>query len=315
MLLPKSTTPTESSSLPVLPAGETPEIIRDRIPRLKGFVEKAYMYLAKDLWSVYKRKLYTKWGHNTFNDYVINEVGISKDYARQMRKIFSVLVMKCHIQPKELDEIGRSKARKLLAVVDQTNARAWITKAKSLKYDELSREVENEVLRNIPISPEPTSPETSHKRGPVTLAKKTNSTKRVAEVFRPRTFRLPEDSSAVLDEALAEAQRITNSPSDGFNLSCIAQQFLAHRLTVEGKDDGRMAWFMKTMEQVYGGRFIHIRDEGAWDVLRKAVEESPDLTTTSIKEDEDVESTFTNRDHRDDNDVNNRDPQGGEEAS
>ena len=64
----------------------------------------------------------------------------------------------------------------------------------------------------------------------------------------------------------------------------MAQQFMAHNLTVEGKDDGKRGYFQRWMEEVYGGHFLHIRSDEAWAVLADAVESNPHLFGTGERE-------------------------------
>ena len=242
------------------------------------------MFLAKDLWSTYHRKLYVKWGYATFDDYLNKEVGISKDYARRMRRIFSVFVLKCGVKPADLDEIGRSKAQILLPVVDKTNAHAWIAKAKVLPYGELQSKISAAKTSKGSTEPATTTDALiTPGKEPVSLARDETPEKPATE-FIPRTFRLPVESDTLLDEALGEAQRTTKSASPGFNLTCIAQHFLAQRLTEQGKKDGRLHWFMRQMERIYGGRLIHIKVDKGWDLLREVIENNPDAFSISAEE-------------------------------
>lgn len=248
------------------------------------------MALARDLWNTYHRKLYTKWGYDTFDAYLAAEGGVSKDYARRMRRIFSVMVMKCGIRPAELDIIGRSKAQMLLPVIDKTNARKWVTAAKELPCGELQAKIYEarygaSKTNTITVDDDDetsddnviTVGERDPNHQPVKLRPKPHSPTR----FVKRTFSLPEESDSLLDEALGEAQRITNSASDGFNLTCVAQHFLAHRLTDEGKNDGRLYWFMRQMERIYGVRLLHIKSDKAWNLLRETVEDNQDAFGTT----------------------------------
>lgn len=289
-MLPIAITSTNLAPISNLPIGETPEAIRDRIPMLKTYIEKAYVRFAKDIWLVYNQKYYTKWGFNTFDDWIAS-VGVSKDGAYKARRIFDTFVMKCGIPPKEIDEIGKSRAEKLLPVIDKTNVKEWVTKAKELGWAELCNKVEVEKIKRRSPPPEPTQPDSGIVVGPVSLGNSTTQeTPRVIkeetkhETFRVRTFRLPDESDTLLEEALAEAQRITGSHSAGYNLSCIAQHFLAHRMTNDGKDDGRLLWFMRQMERIYNCRLIRIKSDDGWELLKEAVENNPDHLGDSKEE-------------------------------
>jgi len=247
------------------------------------------MHLAKDLWATYHRKLYVDWDYETFDDYLKKEVGISKDYASRMRRIFSVFVLGCGVRPSTLDDIGRSKAQLLLPVVNKLNAASWIKKAKDLPIGDLRAEIHKlKVVAAKSKTIEPSDPETPFPDGskPISLATKVDGSlpNSKQQEFIPRTFRLPEDSDTLLDEALGEAQRITKSASPGFNLTCIAQEFLASRMTKEGKKDGRLHWYMRQMERIYGGRLIHIKKDVGWDLIRDLIENNPNIFGASATE-------------------------------
>jgi len=248
------------------------------------------MRLARDLWSVYNLKLYTNWGFDTFDSYVRDEVGISKDRAYRLRRIFSHFIVKCGVRPDALEGVGRSAAEKLLPVVTRDNAHEWITKAKSLPYGKLMMEVSEITTRQRTLrgaASVRTVDQEPQDNQPVKLVPMGSSeSPRVEqehdpEEFSRRVFFLPPDADALLDEALGEAQRTTRSDSENWNLTCVLLHFVAHRLTNEGKDDGRLRWFMRNMERVYGVRLIRIKDDAAWEVLRGQIEEHPELFGTS----------------------------------
>jgi hypothetical protein len=277
-----------------LPEGDSPAAIRARIKLLKEITERCYMRLARDLWQCFQKKLYVGYGYSSFDDYVATEVGISKDRSYKLRRIFSVLVLKCDIKPSEIQVAERSRVEMILPFVDRKNARDWLNAAKTLPYKALKNRTVVEASRRRGARPSATKPDGPATTTPIRLACESPRTGEVPEAqeFHQRTFRLPDDSDTLLTEALAVAQRVTGSHSDSFNLTCIAQQFLAHNLTVEGKDDGRRGYFQRWMEEIYGGWFLHIRSDEAWRVLREAVESRPDLFGTSEREESHVSDGY-----------------------
>jgi hypothetical protein len=262
-----------------LPEGDSPAEIRERVKVLKGVTERCYMRLAHDLWKCYHRQLYVDFGYDTFDDYVADEVGISRDRAHKLRRIYAILHLKCEIPTREIEEAERGRVELILSVVDRTNARDWLTRAKTLPYRSLQNKLAEVRTRRAESGPEPTSPITPLPQPPIQVAGDSprapvvKSAPPSTHKFLKRTFRLPEDGDALLTEALGVAQRITKSHSDTFNLICIVQQFLAHNLTLEGKKDPRKDYWLRWMEEIYGGHFIHIKDETGWDVLRTALED------------------------------------------
>lgn len=282
--------PTEPSlpSLPPetlsLPTGDSNEAILARLDAYKNVIERCSVEMARDLWTVFHLKRYVEMGFETFDDFVKIRLGMSRDKADRLRRMFSKLVLKCDIKPALLEGIGRSKIEMILPVVTRENAREWIEKARELPYGRLELEVREFKARSVPHPPEPTLPESPVvPEAPVVLSKTTTASATPPTTFKTRTFRLPEDVITLLDEALGEAQRITKSASDAFNLACVLQHFLAHRMTQEGKKDSRLRFFMRHMEEIYGGRLLHVRNDKAWKVLQQAVESAPDLFDTSEK--------------------------------
>ncbi len=275
-----------------LPEGNSPEAIRVRVKLLKEITERCYMRLARDLWEIYHLRLYVKYGFSTFDDYVATEVGISKDRSYKLRRIFSVLVLKCNLRPSEVEVAERSRVEMILPYVNRDNAREWLAAAMTLPYKKLKSRVVVERTKRRGLRPEATKPDKPNTTTPVRLACESPRAPdgQETEEFRQRTFRLPDDADTLLTEALAVAQRVTGSHSDNFNLACIAQQFLAHNLTVEGKDDGRRGYFQRWMEEIYGGRFIHVRNDEAWAVLEDAVKSNTHLFGTGEREEQDDRS-------------------------
>ncbi len=280
---------TDHSLIPAegfLPTGNSPPEIRTRVRKLRAMMEEAYIIVARDLWEIYHSKHYLKWGYETWGDYLRTEVGISKDSAYRARRIFETFVHKCNLPPSAVEGIGRSKAQKLLPIVTRSNARSWISKAKVMTYDDLVDAIED-AKDDSGGYPTPSDPDVALPSSPITInvGKKTSTPKKPKVVkFRVRKFRLPDDTDDLLEESLNEAQRITGSHAAGFNLGCIAQFFLSHRLTSEGKNDHRLPWHFRQWEKIYGGRMIHVKDDKGWALLEEAIKQNPDHLGSSLEE-------------------------------
>ena len=268
-----------------LPNGNDAASIRTRIPKLKKMLDQGYLVFARDLWDVYERQLYLGWGYETYDDYLKHEAGISKGSAYRARLIFQTFVWKCNVRPDDLNGIAQGRIHMLRPIVNPQNVRAWIQQARDLSWSDFNDEVDREKLKFIQAKPTATTAPGT-KSGPVTVIKGSNQSPRPSkpQKFKARTFRLPEDTDTLLDEALATAKRTTKSHSDGFNLGMILQHFLAHRLTQEGKKDGRLYYHLRHMEKIYGGHIIHVKNEKAWEVLSKAIEDHPDILKSTDKD-------------------------------
>lgn len=279
---------------------EEPSEIVDRLCKTKNMLEQAYIVFARDLWYVKGNKhIYTNLGFETFDDFVRGKVGISKDSAERAVSIFQHFVVRCNVNLTELTGIGRGRATLIKPIVNSKNAKEWVSKAKELPWDKLNREVEaekdriREERRPRPAQSSGDAEDSGEQSQSldivehmITVDHVVVSPRVIPKEERPfvrREFFITEDTDTLLDEALSEAQRVTRSPSASFNFSLIVQHFLAHRLTQEGKSDGRLYYHLRHMERIFGGHLIHVKDEEGWRILAKAMESCPEHFGTTKK--------------------------------
>jgi hypothetical protein len=52
-------------------------------------------------------------------------------------------------------------------------------------------------------------------------------------------------------------------------------------MTMEEQPDARLTFFMRHLERLHGGRLLHVRTPEAYEVLKKAVDDHPELFTRS----------------------------------
>lgn len=252
---------------PAIPADDSPEALRTRIPALKARLDRDYVQLARDLWTVHARGHYKDWGYESFNDYV-EDVGIPYERASRLRRLWSRLILSVGLRPSQLDGIGYSNAQLLVPVIDKSNASTWIEKGRTLSYRDLCDEIEKARPDPEPL-PSPTG---------TTIIKPQLPT---APPTTRRSFYLTSEQQIALDEALAESMRISSSQGEAHNLYLICIKFLADCMTQEQAPDARLRFFMRHLERIHGGRVLHVRTPEAFEVLRKAIEEHPDLFTRS----------------------------------
>lgn len=287
-----STTPTEGS---LIPRGDDPEDIRQRVTYLKRRIDQDCFVIAKDLWRIYHRKLYLDYGYETYEDYVTGpEVGYSIDKATRMRRLWSRLILDFNLSPSQVDGLSYSNANLILPHMKPSNAHALVEAGRSMSRRQLDHWLSEEghrVSRHALPAPAPADPSVpvASSDAPRLSPPAGVDPKSLPEDQRPRrrSFVLFPEQATLVDEALAEAGRVAESDKEGHKLACMALEFMASRMTREGKKDSRLHYYMRHLERIYGGRLLHIKKpEIGFQLLSKLVEERPDVFALGDKPDE-----------------------------
>lgn len=115
------------------------------------------------------------------------------------------------------------------------------------------------------------------------------------------TLQLKDDQLRVWNAALDVVKRAKKTEASlGECVAHVATEFLANRLTKEGKPEARVAFYLANFEHVFGGKFIHITSKEAADVLSKAIDEHRELFEGAAVPVTTIEEERTNYDHPDD---------------
>ena len=289
---------------PKAPQVESSSEVRKRVARLKKEIDSSYIQLGKDFYLIYHRRLYQKWGHDSFTDYVENEVGMAQQRADRCRRIWTKFVKECGVKPKDLDGLGYTNALLLLPVVKSHTVSQWLDTAKGIKRDEQGNVVSKEVLtyRDLELeiakakSPsgaavgdlpkvgasgldeeEPVDPVTGT---PLPTAIPADGRRAFSVRCHPTQYK-------VIDAAIAEAQRTKPeemAPNEA--LAHVATEFLAARMSKEEKPLVRVQFLLGNLETCYGGKFVWIKDNGAALFLADCMKQRPDLFNEPVENDE-----------------------------
>lgn len=274
---------------------DAPKELRARVRQLKADIDSSYIQLGRDLYLIYHRKLYEGWGHDTFTDYVENEVGMSQSRAERCRRIWTKFVVKEGISPKALDGLGYTNALALLPVLgldvqddelEERDTKDWIERAKKLSW----RALELEVKKYTGIS-------AAQKQALVNAGAKIttdmgdtpNAPEPISQIDDRRHFnhKLHPSQWKVVDAAMAEAKRSKpDEMADSEALAHMATEFLAARMSKEEEPVARVEFLLHNLEHVYGGKFVWIPGNDAATYLAEKMQERPDLFTTPTEEDE-----------------------------
>ena len=269
------------------PNPDAPSEVRKRLKDGKANVDKTYIQMGRDLYLAYHRRLYSGWGYDTFTDYVENEVGIAKTRAERLRRIWTKYVKKLKIPPKDLEGVGFTNAFTMLPVVNDSNVHEWIQTAKDSSWRDLDLAVQ------AARSPSPAA--VAALAGAGAPVKKTGAS--VADTGmafhdddeapegedkgdprRTWKFRMYPSQYKVVDAAVAEARRTKpDEMAENEALAHVATEFLAARMSKEETPLVRLKFLMTTMEQVYGGKFVWIKNDAAAAFLSSAMDSRPDL--------------------------------------
>jgi hypothetical protein len=245
--------------------------------------------MGRDLYLAYHRRLSSGWGYDTFKDYVEKEVGIAKSRAERLRRIWTKYVKKLKVSPKLLEGVGFTNAFTMLPVVDSSNVHEWLDKAKASSWRELDLAVQLE------RSPSPAAVAALAGAGATVKAKtgadvadtgmafhETDDTdldeSKSGDLRRPWTFRMYPSQYKVVDAAVSEARRTKpDEMAENEALAHVATEFLAARMSKEETPLVRLKFLMSTMEGVYGGKFVWIKNDAAAKFLTDSMESRPDL--------------------------------------
>jgi hypothetical protein len=151
--------------------------IHHEILDLKKQYQQTYFKLAERLYAVSTEALYKKIGpgYSTFESYVETELDFSFRKAKYLAQIWWWYGVENAAHPKLMSiahEIGWTKARELVQVIDLKNADEWHDLAKSLPKNDLARAARaamkaagrNRRSRNVIPDPEPEPPKSSFEK-------------------------------------------------------------------------------------------------------------------------------------------------------
>lgn len=92
------------------------------------------------------QKLHRFKGYEKFNEYVEQELGVSRALALKLMKLYSLYIQDMDLYEEDVKEIGLDKLMLIYPIVNKLeyNMRdEWVDKARQLGYGELKQEVKN----------------------------------------------------------------------------------------------------------------------------------------------------------------------------
>jgi len=280
---------------------ESPNEVRKRVKRLKKVIDESYIQLGKDFYLIYHRRLFSQWGHDSFADYIENEVGMAQQRADRCRRIWTKFVKECGVSPAEMETVSYTSALMLQQVVDETNVREWLDRAKGVVRDSDGvpvatkpmsyRELESEIAEARATHPRSGSKSVSADEADEddeetkidgATSAPVDRRKHISVYCHPSQYK-------VIDAAMAEAKRAKKiEMADSEALAHVATEFLGARMSKEEQPLVRVQFLLGELETVYGGKFVWIQNNDAAAFLKTCMEQRPELfNEPSEKEDND----------------------------
>lgn len=269
------------------PSPDSPNEVRKRLAQYKKVADGAYIQMGRDLYLAYHRRLFAKWGYDTFTDYVEQELGIAKTRAERLRRIWTKYIKTLKVAPKELQAVGFTNAFTMLQVVNETNVYNWIDKASKMSWRELDLAVQaakgpsKKAVEELAATGSPvktTGTDVADTGMAYHDDEATEDEGKPGDKRRAWTFRMYPSQYKVVDAAVSEARRTKPAEmAENEALAHVATEFLASRMSKEETPLVRLKFLMTTMEQVYGGKFVWIKNETAAAFLSEAMDSRPDL--------------------------------------
>lgn len=214
----------------LLPPAEYQDLRREVI-EAKSESEAAYWRLAGALFIVWNESAYEEWGYSSFNDYVDSELDMQRRKAQYLVAIAGWFGDQNDDVQAWVKGIGWTKARELVGVVDDDNAREWKDIAESSSLRELTVAVKE------------------HKTGGSTGGEGESSASE--DRPKPKRFMLFEGQMDNVESALAQSKIAAGTDKDGHALDMICTEYLAQNGVLTTLQD-----YLTRVESVIGKKLI-----------------------------------------------------------
>lgn len=208
--------------------GESVAEVRKKVLSLTKTVDESYVEMSRLLFKVHAGSYWSDWGHESFEDYVKEELGFEERKAKYLVAIWKRLRVDLNVSRKKLERLGWTKAKEILRVVDEKNIDDWLDKAYSMKVSELQKAV-----------------------------KKRLGKKGADEDFHTVNFKLSTEQYENVEEAIEQAKIEADTDKRGHAFDVICTEWKAGKL----KPTEKLPWILKQIERVFGVKLIALRDE------------------------------------------------------
>lgn len=204
--------------------------LRRQILALRDKSESSAWELGVVLEEAYSNDRYRSWGFDSWTEYVEQELDINLRKAQYLVKLQKWFATMTPAIQKWIMDLGWTKARMLMHVVDKTNAAEW----KNRVTGKTVAEIEEMLKANRDsVSSEGGGSDDS------------------SEKARRRSFALFPDQDEIVTKALEKASEIAESEKEGHLLSLICMDYIANATDIFTRDD-----FLKGIERNLGLKIL-----------------------------------------------------------
>lgn len=218
-------------------------LLHEKAKDARKRIDGAMFEMAEVLHEIYDDALYVKLGYKTWKEYVEQELDFAIRKAQYLVQMWGYYGVKLGGHPEvreKIQEVGWSKAKELIDVVNENNVDEWVSKAKSMSSVQLI-----ELARNtMKALEEGEGTETSKK----------------VDAFKNKSFRLAPEQLSNVEAALTRSGELSSSDKPGNQLDLICTDFLATNAGT-GKGKSAVQALLKKVEANLGVLIVAIDSE------------------------------------------------------
>lgn len=205
--------------------------LRREVIEANAATESAYWRLAFALHKVWSESAYLEWGYSNFNEYIDKDLDMQRRKAQYLVSIADWFGSQSEDIQAWVQNLGWTKARDLVGIVNEENAEEWREVAESSSARELTEKVK---------AAKETAP-----------AEQGDDDKP-----KPKRFSLFTEQMSNVNNALAAAKAASGSDKDGHALDLICTEYLAQNGALTSLNA-----YMAHLEQILGKKILVIDDQ------------------------------------------------------
>lgn len=215
--------------------------IRQVILQSKETIDTNLRQVAKMMFVVYERSLFARWGFKDFTEYVNTDLGFSYRKANYLLNIWSWYannVSRQEVLDAVWTEIGWSKAKELVGVINDENADEWLEKAREMNAIQLA-EAARSYLKAMQGGDGDDKGSTSQ------------------STDKSMSFKLTAAQKENIEEALQLAGKMAASEKKGHCLDLMATNFITNNAESFTRDS---LDFLRILEKQFGISIVAVRN-------------------------------------------------------
>jgi hypothetical protein len=195
------------------------EELRRRILAMRDKSESDAWELGILLEEAYTNDLYRTWGFDSWTEYVEQELDIHRRKAQYLVKLQKWFATMTPGIQKWVRELGWTKARMIMGVVDRSNATEWRHRVEGKTVEQIKAMV------------------SASRDGGSGMEVDEGGSSEPVEKARRRSFSLFPDQDEIVTKALEKAAEVAESDKEGHLLAQICMDFLANATDMFSRDD------------------------------------------------------------------------------